>query len=85
MLRSLSLVDGWSIRILSVGIPNQALPTTMLIMYPTVRFVPKWFPFASFQRQAEIYRKEFSRIDTVPHAWAKEQIVRSRFFVNAVA
>lgn len=42
--------------------------------YPILRFVPKWFPFASFQRQAEIYRKEFSRIDTVPHAWAKEQI-----------
>ncbi|EED83433.1 predicted protein [Postia placenta Mad-698-R] len=53
--------------------------------YPILRFVPKWFPFANFHRQAEIYRKEFSRIDAVPHAWAKEQIESGHYLDSFVS
>ena len=41
-----------------------------------MRFVPSWFPGASFKKFGEQGRKQLSDADTFPHLWAKEQIVR---------
>lgn len=41
---------------------------------PILRFVPSWFPGARFKRQAAEAREHFSKIDSVPHMWAKNQI-----------
>ncbi|KZT01777.1 cytochrome P450 [Laetiporus sulphureus 93-53] len=42
--------------------------------FPILRFVPAWLPFANFKRMAAEYRREFSRVDDIPHEWAKQQI-----------
>ena len=42
----------------------------------SVKYVPSWFPGAGFKRKAAEWKKELAKIDTIPHAWAKEQIVR---------
>lgn len=42
---------------------------------PWLRFIPAWVPGAGFKRAAADYKKRLSRIDEVPFAWAKEQIV----------
>jgi hypothetical protein len=47
-----------------------------------VRFIPSWFPGAGFKRMAAVWRKQFSELDAKPHAWAKEQIVRSLNLVS---
>ncbi|KZT01116.1 cytochrome P450 [Laetiporus sulphureus 93-53] len=47
--------------------------------YPILRFVPAWFPFADFKRQGAKFREEFSRIDTIPHNWAKQQIESGKY------
>jgi hypothetical protein len=48
---------------------------TVVLMLFTVRFVPSWFPGASFKRNATVWRYQLSELDRKPHAWAKEQIV----------
>ena len=42
-----------------------------------VRFVPAWFPFATFKREAARHRALLSKVDTAPHEWAKKQMVPS--------
>ena len=42
-----------------------------------MRFVPSWFPFATFKREAAHYRAQFTKVDTTPHEWAKKQMVPS--------
>jgi hypothetical protein len=41
-----------------------------------VRFIPAWFPGAGFQRKATAWREEFAKLESIPHAWARKQIVR---------
>lgn len=43
-------------------------------VFPILRFVPSWFPGASFKRLAKEYSAQMSRVDMIPHGWAKEQI-----------
>lgn len=40
-----------------------------------VRFIPSWFPGGGFKRQAAIWRDQINEIESVPHDWAKQQIV----------
>ncbi|KZT21317.1 cytochrome P450 [Neolentinus lepideus HHB14362 ss-1] len=42
--------------------------------FPPLRFVPAWVPGARFKRDAQEYRHALSKVESVPHAWAKEQI-----------
>lgn len=42
---------------------------------PWLRFIPAWVPGAGFKRFAAHCGERLSRIDRVPFAWAKEQIV----------
>lgn len=44
-----------------------------------MRFVPAWFPFATFKREAARHRALFSKVDTAPHEWAKKQMVCCSF------
>jgi hypothetical protein len=45
----------------------------------TVRFVPSWFPGAGWKRQGEAWRKRLDTLSSVPHEWAKQQMVCDYF------
>jgi hypothetical protein len=45
--------------------------------FPWLRFVPAWVPGAEFQRKAATAREYFSRVESIPFNWTKEQIVSS--------
>ncbi|EIM80787.1 cytochrome P450 [Stereum hirsutum FP-91666 SS1] len=47
--------------------------------FPLLRYVPSWFPGANFKRFAANYRDKFSKLDVVPHEWAKEQIISGNY------
>lgn len=40
-----------------------------------MRFIPAWFPFANFKREAARIRDLFTKVDSNPHEWAKKQMV----------
>jgi hypothetical protein len=42
---------------------------------PMLRHVPKWFPGAAFQRDAESYRKHMSAMRDAPYNQVKDQMV----------
>ncbi|KAH9933809.1 cytochrome P450 [Fomitopsis serialis] len=43
--------------------------------YPILGFVPAWFPFAEFKREAAAtFRGLFSNVESTPHEWAKKQM-----------
>ena len=44
-----------------------------------VRFVPSWFPLASFKRRAEAEKKKIGRLEKVPFEWAINNIVSITF------
>ena len=45
-----------------------------------VRYLPKWFPGASFHREAEAYRKVLNDMVNVPFDIVKRQLVIVQFF-----
>jgi cytochrome P450 len=47
----------------------------MVDSFPALRFVPTWFPGASWKRIGASFREIFDRFRNVPFAWTKEQIV----------
>lgn len=48
--------------------------------------MPSWFPGASFQRQAAVYSKEYGKLESIPHAWAKNEIVsEQQYFQNIIS
>ncbi|CCM05681.1 uncharacterized protein FIBRA_07912 [Fibroporia radiculosa] len=59
------LVDNYPIR---MSLSLLFLHTGSLIMH-IVRYVPEWFPFASFQRAARKYKTQFLQIDEFPWNW----------------
>ncbi|KAF9000231.1 cytochrome P450 [Cyathus striatus] len=47
--------------------------------FPFLRFLPSWFPGASFKRLALRIGRELDRIDDVPFKWAKETIASGNY------
>ncbi|KAF5391109.1 hypothetical protein D9757_003068 [Collybiopsis confluens] len=42
--------------------------------YPSLRFIPRWVPFAGFRRQGEEWRRQLDSLSDVPHKWVKAQM-----------
>lgn len=82
----LYLVYGWKVTenndyfidILQEGIKISAMlsqPGRWLVeAIPSLRFLPSWFPGASFKHVAFDLGQKLSRIDTIPFNWTKQQI-----------
>ncbi|VDC07379.1 unnamed protein product [Peniophora sp. CBMAI 1063] len=82
----LELAYGWTVRgdedpfvrLIEDGFKVQASlvrPGSYYVdIFPWLRFVPAWFPGASFKRKAKAYKEFFHGIDRVPHDWAMKQI-----------
>ena len=45
-------------------------------LYPTVRFLPSWFPGAGFQMIAMKYRRHAMEMAEKPYAFVQQQMVR---------
>lgn len=53
------------------------VPGTYIVDHlPWLQYVPKWFPGASFQRDAEEYRELMRKLREVPFEMAEREIVR---------
>lgn len=64
------------------------VPGTYLVDHiPLLRYVPKWFPGANFQRIAEEYRELTRKTREVPFEMAEREIVRVKIqpFDDSVA
>lgn len=44
-------------------------------VFPSLRFIPEWFPGAGFKRQAREWRKDMEAMVEVPYAETKNQMV----------
>jgi len=44
-------------------------------MFPMLKYLPTWFPFAQFKRHALFTRGLVSKMFDAPHQWVKNQIV----------
>ncbi|KAE8310476.1 O-methylsterigmatocystin oxidoreductase [Aspergillus transmontanensis] len=44
--------------------------------FPILRYVPSWFPGASFQIKAAEYKRTIERMTMVPYLWIKDQVAR---------
>ncbi|CCM06184.1 uncharacterized protein FIBRA_08426 [Fibroporia radiculosa] len=51
----------------------------MVDTIPLLKYVPAWFPFASFQKAALEYKAIFSRIDQYPWEWTKQQVTSGTY------
>ncbi|KAJ8087754.1 hypothetical protein AAF712_010543 [Marasmius tenuissimus] len=47
--------------------------------YPSLRYLPSWFPFAGFRRQAEKWKRRLESLSDEPHQWVKAQMRSSDF------
>ncbi|KAB8256198.1 O-methylsterigmatocystin oxidoreductase [Aspergillus pseudonomiae] len=44
--------------------------------FPILRYVPSWFPGASFQVKAAEYKRTIEKMTMVPYLWIKDQVAR---------
>ncbi|KAF9000900.1 cytochrome P450 [Cyathus striatus] len=50
-------------------------PGRWLVDYiPTLRFIPAWFPGATWKRQGHEWRSRLRYLSDIPHQWVKDQI-----------
>jgi hypothetical protein len=45
-------------------------------VFPTLKYVPMWFPGTEFQRKAEEWRKRARAMVDIPYTETKQQMVR---------
>ena len=49
-------------------------------IFPVLKYVPRWFPGAGFQKKAAHWRELNTALIEKPFRYAKEQLVRDHFF-----
>ncbi|KAF9461984.1 cytochrome P450 [Collybia nuda] len=65
----------------AVGVPGRFWVES----FPTLRFVPDWFPGAGFKRFAKQIGREVGVIERVPFNWAKEQITSGNYLESFIS
>lgn len=59
------------------GIAKAGIPGSFLVdMLPWMKYIPSWFPGASFQRKAAIWKLTNEQVCKIPFNVAKKQVVR---------
>ncbi|KAF9024346.1 cytochrome P450 [Hymenopellis radicata] len=58
------------------GMAKAAHPGAFLVdIFPILKYVPRWFPFATFKRKAEYWRNAVLRMRDGPYAFVKNALV----------
>ncbi|KAH9943945.1 cytochrome P450 [Amylocystis lapponica] len=52
---------------------------------PVLRFVPSWFPFATFHQEIANYRESTQKIERIPFLWTKEQVESGNYVESFVS
>ena len=62
------------------GVAEAAIPGAFLVdMFPILKYVPSWFPGASFQKKAARWREVVNTMAEKPFCYVKEQLVQVQF------
>ena len=68
------------------GLARAGVPGTFLVdLVPILKYVPSWFPGASFQKKAAHWREVNHIMAEKPFHHVKEQLVQVHFFMSSCA
>jgi hypothetical protein len=63
------------------GIAEAGIPGTFLVdLFPILKYVPSWFPGASFQKKAAGWRELLNKMAEKPFRHVQEQLVQVHFW-----
>ena len=71
-------------KIILNGFAEAGIPGAFLVdLFPTLKYVPSWFPGAGFQKKAAYLRELSKIVIEKPFRYVEEQLVRGHFFYSS--